>query len=363
MSAGVSGSLPASLRCISGWCESSAMISSGANHARPPGGYPSGGPTATAEPTVGGLHDQPGGRAHCRLRPRAPAGARSRSPVGGLYPHDRQDATGGRTPRPPAPGPAEGQRPGSEAGGVAGRGAPCRPRAPAGGPNHSVPLATSLPRPAMGGQTRPPNRLHALASLAAGRHAARCRPESRARDHNTSPDAAAPGRALAPHTVPLANLPFEPATEGAIRKSVPLPPARGATEPTKCPLCADKYYTSGAMLLHQAWHPVHAAAPVDDKEAASNILQGRAWRSPWHAPYSRRHPPKAADHADGDEEAPGAALGTGGAAQQGSIPAGLAPLAPLWAPLGTGSPHPMTLAHPDALAARADPAAMPMRDA
>ena len=61
-------------------------------------------------------------------------------------------------------------------------------------------------------------------------------------------NAAALGRALAPHTVPLANLPFKPATEGAIRKSVPLPPARGATEPTKSPLCADKYYTSGAML-------------------------------------------------------------------------------------------------------------------
>ena len=26
------------------------------------------------------------------------------------------------------------------------------------------------------------------------------------------------------------------------------PQAQGATEPTKCPLCADKYYTSGAML-------------------------------------------------------------------------------------------------------------------
>ena len=61
-------------------------------------------------------------------------------------------------------------------------------------------------------------------------------------------DAAAPGRALAPHTVPLANLPFKPATEGTIRKSVPFPPARGATEPTKCPLSADKYYTSRAML-------------------------------------------------------------------------------------------------------------------
>ena len=105
-------------------------------------------------------------------------------------------------------------------------------------------------------------------------------------------DAAAPGRTLAPHTVPLANLPFEPAAEGAIRKSVPLPPARGATEPTKCPLCADKYYTSRAMLEHLAWHAVHAVALLDDKEAASNILQGRARRSSWHAPYARRPPPQ-----------------------------------------------------------------------
>ena len=175
-------------------------------------------------------------------------------------------------------------------------------------------------------------------------------------------DAAAPGRALAPHTAPLANLPFEPAPEGAIRKSVPLPLARGATEPKKCPLCADKYYTSGAMLEHLAWHAVHAAAPVDDKEAATNILQGRARRSPWHAPYAQRPPPQADGHADGEEGAPGAAPGTGGAAQQGSIPAGLAPLAPQWAPLGTGSLHPMAPAHPGALAAPADPAAMPMRD-
>ena len=183
-------------------------------------------------------------------------------------------------------------------------------------------------------------------------------------------DAAAPGRTLAPHTVPLANLPFEPAAEGAIRKSVPLPLARGATEPTKCPLCADKYYTSGAMLEHLAWHDVHAAALADDKEAATNILQGRARRSRWHAPYTWRPPPQAADHAYGDEEGPGAAPGTGGAAPPGSmsIPAGLAPLAPLappvpraplWAPLGTGSAD---AAHPDALAAPANPAAMPMRD-
>ena len=175
-------------------------------------------------------------------------------------------------------------------------------------------------------------------------------------------DAAAPGRALAPHTVPLANLPFDPAPEGAIQKSVPLPPARGATEPTKCPLCADKYYASGAMLEHLAWHAVHAAAMVDDKEAASHILQGREWRSPWHALYARRPPPMAAGHAEGEEEAPGAAPGSGGAAQQGSIPAGLAPLVPLWAPLGAGSPHLMSPAHPGDLAAPADPAAMPMRD-
>ena len=103
------------------------------------------GPTGTAEPEVGGLHVQPGGRARRRLRPGAPAGARSRGPCGGLYPHDRQGATGGQTPRPPAPGPGEGHCPGGEAGGVAGSGAPCRPRAPAGGLDPSVPLATSLP--------------------------------------------------------------------------------------------------------------------------------------------------------------------------------------------------------------------------
>ena len=55
-----------------------------------------------------------------------------------------------------------------------------------------------------------------------------------------APNESAPGRAEAPHTVPLANLPPDPAPESAIRKSVPLPPAQGATEPTKCPLCADK---------------------------------------------------------------------------------------------------------------------------
>ena len=79
-------------------------------------------------------------------------------------------------------------------------------------------------------------------------------------------------------------------------------------------------------------------------------------------PVAWRPPPHAADHADGDEEAPRAAPATGGAFQQGYIPAGLALLAQLWAPLGTASPHPMAPAHPGALAAPADPAAMPMRD-
>ena len=82
---------------------------------------------------------------------------------------------------------------GGEAGGVTGSGAPRRPRAPAGGPDHSVPLATSLPRPAMEGQTRPPNRLHTLASVAGGRRAARCCPESRARARDTSPGCGGPG--------------------------------------------------------------------------------------------------------------------------------------------------------------------------
>ena len=66
---------------------------------------------------------------------------------------------------------------------------------------------------------------------------------------------------------------------------------RGATEPTKFPLCADEYYKSGAMLEHLARHALHAAAPVEDREATPHILQGRAWRSLWHALYAQRPPP------------------------------------------------------------------------
>ena len=103
-------------------------------------------------------------------------------------------------------------------------------------------------------------------------------------------DASAPGRGLALHMVPLANLPFDPAPKGAIRKSVEILPARGATEPTKCPLCKDKFYTRGAMLEHLAWHAVHASAPGEEKEAASHILQGRA-RSPPGTPRTPSAPP------------------------------------------------------------------------
>ena len=208
-----------------------------ANHARPPGGYTGGGPTGTAEPAVGGLHVQPGGRAHRRLQPRAPAGARSCDSRGRLHPHDRQGATGGRTPRPPAPGQAEEQRPGGEAGDVASSGAPRRPRAPAGGPDRSGRphwLQAFHDLQWRGKPDRQIGSTHWQTWLQADAQRDAIRglgpaPATRALD------AAAPGRTLAPHTVPLANLPFEPAAEGAIRKSLPLSPARGATEPTKMP--------------------------------------------------------------------------------------------------------------------------------
>ena len=73
-------------------------------------------------------------------------------------------------------------------------------------------------------------------------------------------------------------------------------------------------------------------------------------------------PPQAVGHvaAPGEEEeVSNAATGAGGAAHRGSIPAGLAPL---WAPVGAGSPQPTAPAHPEDLAAPADPASMPVRN-
>ena len=112
------------------------------------------------------------------------------------------------------------------------------------------------------------------------------------------------------------------------------------------------------MLEHLLWHAVHAAAPVDDKEAASHILQERARSSPWHAPYAQRPPPQAAGHAGGEVEAPGAAPGACGAAPPGPSPRDWPPCPPC----GPRFQHPMAPAHPGDLAARADPAAMLMWD-
>ena len=124
---------------------------------------------------------------------------------------------------------------------------------------------------------------------------------------------------------------IDPAPEGAIRKSVPLPPARGATEPTKCPLCADKYYTSGAMLEHLGWHAVHAATPAEDKKAASHMLQGRARRSPV-ARLLRPAPPTSSGRPRGGPEGGRGGIRSGPGSRRCS-PSGVHPR-------GTGPPGP-----------------------
>ena len=58
--------------------------------------------------------------------------------------------------------------------------------------------------------------------------------------------AAAPGRALAPHTVLVASLPFDPAPEGTIRKSVPLPPGAGGPRANEMPpMCRQVLHKRG----------------------------------------------------------------------------------------------------------------------
>ena len=175
-------------------------------------------------------------------------------------------------------------------------------------------------------------------------------------------DAAAPGRTLAPQTVPLANLPFEPAAEGAIRKSVPLPPARGATEPTRCPRvqtsttqagqCWNTWRGTRCTLQHR-WTtrrrpPTSCKGGHGGPDGTPRTPGAPRPRRPTTQTAMRRHP--------------GRPRGLAVRANQGPSLAPLAPLAPrapLWAPLGTGSAD---AAHPDALAAPANPAAMPMRD-
>ena len=130
-------------------------------------------------------------------------------------------------------------------------------------------------------------------------------------------------------------------------------------------------------MEHLAWHTAHAASPAEDREVASHVLRGRAWRSPTYAPLlptppppppgarqrggtrggrgCSRCPPKGGTTADRDGP------GVGGAAHQGSIPAGLA-TTPLWPPLGAATPEPLAPAPPGHLAALADPATMPLNN-
>ena len=143
-------------------------------------------------------------------------------------------------------GQAGGQRPGGEAGSVAGSRAPRRPGAPAGGPDRGVPLATGLPRPAMEGQARPPNRLHALANVAASRRAARCHPRSRARARDAGPRCGGPG----PHAGTTHGAAGQPAlrTSGAGRHSevgAAPPGARGHGADEMPPVCGQVLHQRG----------------------------------------------------------------------------------------------------------------------
>ena len=98
------------------------------------------------------------------------------------------------------------------------------------------------------------------------------------------------------------------------------------------------------MLEHLAWHTVRASAPVEDKEAASQILQGRARRSPWHAPYARRPPPPSGRPRSGPGGGGGGVRSrSGGGPRYGPprvYPRGTAPPGPPVGPPGSRLPTP-----------------------
>ena len=105
---------------------------------------------------------------------------------------------------------------------------------------------SGLPRPAMQGQARPPNRLHALANVAASRRAARCHPGSRARARDTSPRCGGPG----PHTGATHGATGHPAlrTSGRGRNSevgAALPGARGHGADEMPPVCRQVLHKRG----------------------------------------------------------------------------------------------------------------------
>ena len=75
--------------------------------------------------------------------------------------------------------------------------------------------------------------------------------------------AAAPGRALAPHTVLLANLPFDPAPEGAIRKSSPLPRHGGPRSQRNAPYVRTS--TTQAKRCLNTWRGTRCRPPPECK--------------------------------------------------------------------------------------------------
>ena len=122
-----------------------------------------------------------------------------------------QGAAGGRRPRPPVPSPPRGQSQDGETGGVAGDSAPRGPGAPAGSPDHGIPLAAGLPRTAVEGQARPPSQCLALARVDTGGCAARHSPRPRTRTHAEGPSARWPPAACWRRT--WSHWPASPATQ------------------------------------------------------------------------------------------------------------------------------------------------------
>ena len=129
---------------------------------------------------------------------------------------------------------------------MAGSSASRRPRAPAGGPDHSVQRATSFPRPAMEGQTRPPNRRQALASVTAGRPAARRRPESRSRARNASPRCGGPGPRVSATHGSTGQPALRTSAGGRLPKVGDAPPgARGHRNNKMPPVCRQVLHKRG----------------------------------------------------------------------------------------------------------------------
>ena len=216
------------------------------------------------------------------------------------------------------------------------------------------------------GQARPPNRLHALANVAASRRAARCHPGYRARARDTSPRCGGPG----PHTGATHSATGQPAlrTSGGGRHSEvgAAPPWREGPRSRRNAPCV-RTSTTQAGQCWNTWRgtrctlrprrttrrrpPTSCRGEHGGPHGTPRTPGAPRPRQPTTQTEMRRHPERPREPAVRPH--------------QGPCPSPLAPLAPpvprapLWAPLGTGSAD---AAHPDALAAPANPAAMPMRD-